>query len=515
MASLHTSDQARRRLKRRYAAETRFRLFGLVALMIAFGFLLFFLASIIRQAYPAFFQHYLMLEIDLSKSGPGAAPLLTKESVAKADFDGLLREKLRELFPSAVSKPDRRSVNMLVSAGGPVVLRKDVASHPDWIGTRQVYPVLLDDGIDLYLKNGNESRAVSGKGALSLFAIGEDKVDLISTHADDFNFPNPPPALSAKDPSYLVKINGGVIKLISITPPKLTGQVILPPVTLQTAQAGQWQVVMIDTPEASRKLSDRSIILIESLKERGLIEKRISNEFFTLGASREAEMAGIFSALVGSILTLLITLLISFPVSVGAAIYLEEFAPKTRLTETIEVNINNLAAVPSIIFGLLGLAVFINIFGMPRSAPFVGGLVLALMTMPIIIIASRAALRSVPPSVKEAALGIGASHMQAVFHHILPLAIPGILTGTILGTARALGETAPLLLIGMVAFVVDAPTGMFDAATLLPVQIFMWNDFPEIAFQHKTAAAILVLLIFLAVMNLAAVLVRRRFEQRW
>jgi phosphate transport system permease protein len=200
---------------------------------------------------------------------------------------------------------------------------------------------------------------------------------------------------------------------------------------------------------------------------------------------------------------------------VAAAIYLEEFAPKTKFTEMIEVNINNLAAVPSIIFGLLGLAVFLNVFGMPRSAPVVGGLVLALMTLPIIIIASRAALRAVPPSVKEGALGLGASHMQAVFHHVLPLAVPGILTGTILGTARALGETAPLLLIGMVAFVVEPPKGFFDAATLLPVQIFMWNDFPEIGFQQKTAAAILIMLVFLAVMNLAAVIMRRRFEQRW
>ncbi len=200
---------------------------------------------------------------------------------------------------------------------------------------------------------------------------------------------------------------------------------------------------------------------------------------------------------------------------VAAAVYLEEFAPKNRFTEIIEVNINNLAAVPSIIYGLLGLAVFLNVFGMPRSAPVVGGFVLALMTLPIIIIASRAALRAVPPSVKEAALGIGASHQQAVFHHVLPLAMPGILTGTILGMAHALGETAPLLMIGMVAFVVDAPSGITDAATLLPVQIFMWADFPEQAFQSKTAAAIVVLLVFLILMNAAAVFLRKKFERRW
>ena len=268
-------------------------------------------------------------------------------------------------------------------------------------------------------------------------------------------------------------------------------------------------------PGAHRRFSDREIASLASMKERGLVERRISREFFFGGASREAALDGVWVAIVGSFLTLIITLGLSFPVGVAAAIYLEEFAPKNRWTEIIEVNINNLAAVPSIIYGLLGLAVFLNIFGMPRSAPVVGGFVLALMTLPIIIIASRAAIRAVPPSVKEAALGVGASHQQAVFHHVLPLAMPGILTGTILGMAHALGETAPLLMIGMVAFVVDSPRGFADAATLLPVQIFMWADFPEQAFQNKTAAAIVVLLLFLICMNAAAVFLRKKFERRW
>ena len=237
--------------------------------------------------------------------------------------------------------------------------------------------------------------------------------------------------------------------------------------------------------------------------------------FFTRGASREPEMAGVLGAVVGSFLTLIVTLGISFPIGVAAAVYLEEFAPKNRWTMLIEVNINNLAAVPSIVFGLLGLAVFLNFFGMPRSAPVVGGMVLALMTLPIIIIASRAALKAVPPSIREAALGVGASKLQTVFHHVLPLAMPGIMTGTILGMAHALGETAPLLMIGMVAFIVDVPHGIFDPATLLPVQIFMWADFPEQAFQQKTSAAILVLLSFLVVMNAIAVVLRKRFERRW
>jgi len=211
----------------------------------------------------------------------------------------------------------------------------------------------------------------------------------------------------------------------------------------------------------------------------------------------------------------MVTLALSFPIGVAAAIYLEEFAPKNKTTDFIEVNINNLAAVPSIVFGLLGLAVFLNWFNMPRSAPLVGGMVLALMTLPTIIIASRAALKAVPPSIREAALGIGASKLQTVFHHVLPLAMPGILTGSIIGMAQALGETAPLLMIGMVAFIVDIPGGFTDPATVLPVQIFMWADFPEPAFQQKTAAAIMVLLIFLVAMNALAIFLRKRFERRW
>ena len=219
--------------------------------------------------------------------------------------------------------------------------------------------------------------------------------------------------------------------------------------------------------------------------------------------------------MVGSFFTLVVTLLISFPIGVLAATYLEEFAPKNRWTDLIEVNINNLAAVPSIIFGLLGLAVFLNAFGMPRSAPIVGGVVLALMTLPTIIIAGRAALSAVPPSIREAALGVGASPTQAVFHHVLPQALPGILTGTIIGMARSLGETAPLLMIGMVAFIADLPSGFEDPATVLPVQIFLWNDAPERAFQAKMSAAIVVLLGVLVLMNATAVWLRNRFATRY
>ena len=269
-----------------------------------------------------------------------------------------------------------------------------------------------------------------------------------------------------------------------------------------------------EVDQADRKISDRQIGWVETLDAQGRISQPWNWRFLFAGDSREPELAGLQGAIRGSMLTLLITFLLSFPIGVCAAVYLEEFAPKNRFTDVVEVNINNLAAVPSIIFGLLGLAVFLNIFGMPRSAPLVGGVVLALMTLPTIIIAGRAALSAVPPSIREAALGVGASPTQAVFHHVLPQAVPGILTGTIIGMARSLGETAPLLMIGMVAFIADLPTGVDDPSTVLPVQIFLWNDAPERAFVARTSGAIVVLLGFLIAMNAAAVWLRRRFEIR-
>jgi phosphate transport system permease protein len=271
----------------------------------------------------------------------------------------------------------------------------------------------------------------------------------------------------------------------------------------------------LNLPESDRRIKDNQLAWIQQLQQEERIEKRFNTTFFSAGDSREPELSGIKGAVYGSFFTLLITLAIAFPVGVASAVYLEEFAPKNRWTDLIEVNINNLAAVPSIVFGLLGLAVFINFFGLPRSVPLVGGLVLALMTLPTIIIASRAALKSVPPSIREAALGVGASPMQTITHHVLPLALPGMLTGTIIGMAQALGETAPLLMIGMVAFIVDIPGGPMDPSAVLPVQIFLWADSPERAFVERTSAAIMVLLAFLVVMNLLAVWLRKKFERRW
>lgn len=269
------------------------------------------------------------------------------------------------------------------------------------------------------------------------------------------------------------------------------------------------------TPEAQRRVNDRQIGWFDSLVERGLVSTPFNWGLIFNADSRFPELAGLSGAIVGSFYALLICFLISFPVGIAAAIYLEEFAPRGRITDLIEVNINNLAAVPSIVFGLLGLAVFLGFLGLPRSAPLVGGMVLALMTLPTIIIVTRAALKAVPPSIREAALGIGASKQQMILHHVLPLAIPGILTGTIIGLAQALGETAPLLLIGMNAFITSPPGGLMDASTALPTQIFIWADSPERGFVARTSAGIMVLLAFLMVMNAIAIWLRQRFQRKW
>ncbi len=270
-----------------------------------------------------------------------------------------------------------------------------------------------------------------------------------------------------------------------------------------------------DVPEDQRRVSDLQIGYYDQLVARGLISTPFNWALFFSPDSRFPELAGLAGALVGSFYALLVCFLISFPVGIAAAIYLEEFARKNRWSDLIEVNINNLAAVPSVVFGLLGLAVFLGFFGLPRSAPLVGGMVLSLMTLPTIIIATRAALKAVPPSIREAAFGIGASHHQVVMHHVLPLALPGILTGTIIGLAQALGETAPLLLIGMNAFITSAPGGLTDPATALPTQIFIWADSPERGFVARTSAAILVLIGFLVIMNAIAIFLRQRLERKW
>ncbi len=426
-ASVHTSDAMARRLARRRAAERRFRAYGIVAIALAILALAALFTSIIGNGYTAFQQTYIVLEVTYDPEVLGLGEARDPEALSGANYPGLVRKTMRDMFPDVKGRKDKRTLYGIVSSGAAFMIRERLLADPGLVGRTERIRVPADDDIDMLVKG----------------------------HIDR------------------------------------------------------------DAPQIERRVKDNQIGWVEALEEAGRIEKRFNTAFFTAGDSREPELAGIRGAAVGSLYTLLVTLALSFPIGVAAAVYLEEFAPTNRLTDLIEVNINNLAAVPSIIFGLLGLSVFINFFGLPRSAPLVGGLVLTLMTLPIIIIASRAALKSVPPSIREAALGMGASKMQTITHHVLPLAMPGMLTGTIIGMAQALGESAPLLMIGMVAFIVDIPGGPLDPSTVLPVQIFLWADSPERAFVERTSAAIMVLLAFLITMNALAFVLRRRFERRW
>ena len=416
-----TIDIVHQGLAKRYRAERRFKLYGLAAIVMSLLFLAILFTSIVGNGYRAFQQTYVELEVFFDPA------ILDHENLSAADYSGLVKSTLRNMFTEVKGRSEKRKLYKLVSPGAAFQLREIVLEDPDIVGEHLSVWVPADDDVDMLMKGY-------------------------------FN---------------------------------------------------------TDAAESSRRLSDQQMGWIEQFQEKEKIRKKFNKTFFTAGDSREPELAGIWGAAVGSFFTLLVTLLLSFPIGVAAAVYLEEFAPKNRWTDLIEVNINNLAAVPSIVFGLLGLAVFLNFFGFPRSAPLVGGMVLTLMTLPIIIIASRAALQSVPPSVREGALGVGASKMQMVVHHVLPLALPGMLTGTIIGMARALGETAPLLMIGMVAFIVDIPGGFTDPSTVLPVQIYLWADSPERAFVERTSAAIMVLLAFLMLMNAAAIVLRKKFEKRW
>ncbi|WP_062017713.1 phosphate ABC transporter permease PstA [Aureimonas sp. AU4] len=417
-------------LKRRYAAERRFRLYGLSAILIGLVFLAILLWTVVGQGYTAFWQTEIRLPITFSQS---------------------------------VIDPKK--------TGGKDLAALRIAN----------YPKLAQDAIAQKLgidpKNRTQMRAAS---------------DLVSQG---------------------VRTQLAGIVLDDVTTIGTTQEIWIPAnSTVDSAVKGQFD---LSIPEERRPIKDQQLQWIRQLEASGDLQQRFNTGLFTFGASSRAETAGLGVAIVGSLYMMGIVLVLALPIGVAASIYLEEFAPKNRFTDLIEVNINNLAAVPSIVYGLLGLAVFINWFGLPRSAALVGGLVLTLMTLPTIIIATRAALKAVPPSIRAAALGLGASKTQMVFHHVLPLAMPGILTGTIIGLAHALGETAPLLLIGMVAFVADYPPSPLAPSTALPVQIYMWANEAERAFVERTSGAIIVLLLFLAVMNIAAILLRRKFERRW
>lgn len=419
-----TREKVEAGLGRRNRREAAFRMLGVSATLVGVFFLATFFYTLIAQGASAFVQTFVTTEIEFSEDILAPAGELDLEY---ADFDAIARNALRQRFPEATSRNDRRALNRLISVDAGYQIRDLIEADPALLGTTMQLEVPAAANVDMVLK-GNIDRA---------------------------------------------------------------------------------------TPEDQRPVSDQQIAWIDALLADGSLRTKFNRALFTNGDSREPELAGIRGALMGSFYMLLITILLSFPIGAAAAIYLEEFAPRNRWADLVEVNINNLAAVPSIVFGLLGLSVFINWMGIPRSAPLVGGLVLSLLTLPVIIIASRAAIKAVPPSIREAALGLGASKMQVVVDHVLPLAMPGMLTGAIIGMSRALGESAPLLMIGMVAFIVDVPAGFSDPATALPVQIYLWADSPERAFAERTSAAIIVLLGFLLLMNLAAVIMRKKVERQW
>ena len=429
--SLRESTAQRRAaaLKKRHAAEARFRWYGRVSIAFGLAAVLFLFTDIISKGVGAFTQTYVNLDVTFDADELGLTQNSTEEEIKAASFGSFFKKTLRERYPDLSSRKEKRDLYAMFTSDMPLILRDMVLADPKLIGTTQRVSMIADDDFDTYYKH----------------SYGRD----------------------------------------------------------------------LNADEKVSRLSETQERIVDQLVKEGAVEKKFNTIFFSNSDSREPELAGIKGAIIGSLLTLLVTLVLSFPIAVATAIYLEEFAPKNKITDFIEVNINNLAAVPSVIFGLLGLAVFINFFGLPRSVPLVGGFVLTLMTLPTIIISSRAAIKAVPPSIRDAAMGMGASKMQTVLHHVLPLAMPGMLTGTIIGMAQALGETAPLLMIGMVAFIVDTPAAITDPATVLPVQIFLWSDSPERAFVEKTSAAIMVLLTFLICMNSLAVWLRKRLERRW
>ena len=413
-------------LKGRYSAEKRFKLYGVFAVSLALGAVIFLLFTIFPTGYSAFWRTELQVEIQFNGDYLGITQESSDQEVREANFLGLFRKNLAEQN-NDVPRRELRKLFAMFSESAADDLREMVIQNRSILGTTQKLKVLASSSVDMIVK-GQAPREIE---------------------------------------------------------------------------------------EKRRVLNDFQLGLLDRWTAEGRRSSSFNHRFFTNGDSRSPELAGLGGAIAGSFWTLMVCLILSFPMGVAAAIYLEEYAPKNRLTEIIEVNINNLAAVPSIIFGLLGLAVILNFFGLPRSTPLVGGIVLSLMTLPTIIIACRASLKAVPPSIREGALAMGASKMQTILHHVLPLAMPGTLTGTIIGLAQALGETAPLLMIGMFAFVVDIPAGPLESATALPVQVYLWAESSERGYVELTAAGIMMILIFMALMNSFAIILRKKFERRW
>ncbi|WP_417480921.1 phosphate ABC transporter permease PstA [Maricaulis sp.] len=569
-------EDVERRLAKRYRAELRFRSAGLTAIGIAVTILCILIGSIASEGIPAFTAHQLVLPVTLERDRVDPEGDGSEASLRRGSYNRVLQDALRAEFPGVTARSDVRNLFNLYTPLNATRLMDTVLGDPSLVGTTHAFTMPLADDLDLYLKGrlvddrtlpvagdltvtadgdalvlqstttdfaalvhemqlalGGEARTLEMRAEQVLVALDQvpdEDVARLQAEADrhaanavalrelalagEGFLP-----LTGEMPSVIIETGGQAFRLTQLATDgsSARGTAVLGDGEVENASA--WTLYVIDTPEARRRVSDQLLIWTRSLVERGMITAGFNTYLFSNADSREPELAGVKGALYGSILTMIITMFLSVPIGVFTAVYLEEYAPKNRFTDFIEVNINNLAAVPSIVFGLLGLAVFINAFGLPRSAPLVGGLVLSLMTLPTVIIATRAALKAVPPSIRQAALGIGASKTQAVFHHVLPLAAPGILTGSIIGLAQALGETAPLLMIGMVAFIADAPSlglaGFTEPATVMPVQIFLWSDGAERAFEARTAAAILILLALMIGFNAVAIYLRRRFERRW
>ena len=568
------------RLARRYRSERRFRFFGVAAIGVALSMLALLVGSVLYQGLPAFTVYELELPVELDERRVDPQGDRSEESLRSGSYNSAIQQSLRDQFPHISSRSEMRELFGLYTALNAPRLMDTVIANPDLVGQTVPFRMPISDDVDLYLKgrlttqgmlaptdaariqSEGDQATVTADGAAFISVADAVRADLARRageardraardlrraeaetdegSAEALRAQSEQHAataerlealaglqegvleLDASTPSLLIEIAGGVILADSVAADgrSASGRIAMPLEDgVSQAGAGGWDALVIETPSERRRISDNQIIWARALIERGLVSQNFNGYLFLNADSREPELAGVKGAFFGTILTMFVTMALAVPIGVATAVYLEEFAPKNRLTDFIEVNINNLAAVPSIVFGLLGLAVFLNVFGLPRGVPLVGGMVLSLMTLPTVIISARAALKAVPPSVRQAALGVGASKTQSVFHHVLPLAAPGILTGSIIGLAQAMGETAPLLMIGMVAFIADAPPmapeGLVTPSTVMPVQIFLWASAAERAFQVRAAAAIIILLVMMIGFNALAVYMRRRFERRW
>ena len=532
------SLESNRRVRRRYAADRRLQVYGIVAIVLAVGLLGILLASLVVTGLPAFLQTKVDLAIYVDPAKVDA------KDPAKGNFRALVRDALASFVPADATDKQKTEVAKILTSDAPYIVRDYVVDHPDTIGKTITLPIAVSDPFDQLNKGvipkeidalswsqvryfeRLENRGVvveeGGRTSLKLDVyIDPAKIEAGPPPSGDF-------AAIARDSlqAYLPDVHDTALfaMLADDAPdvlakrvaddPSLIGKTVQVsfPVSPPVAELAKGETPKVPNP----RFTPTQLAAFDAMVAKGIVHTPFNWELFFNADSRFPERAGLAGAITGTFLMLLVSFALSFPIGIAAAVYLEEFAPKNRLTDLIEVNINNLAAVPSVVFGLLGLAVFIGFFGLPRSVPLVGGMVMSLITLPTIIIATRAALKAVPPSIREAALGVGASKHQVMLHHVLPLAMPGILTGTIIGMAHALGETAPLLLIGMNAFIPSIESmGILEPATTLPTQIYSWADSPERGFVSRTSAAILVLLGFLVVMNMLAVVLRHRFERKW